>query len=125
MCAPISEPFSRTHTLTSWPCSAESCRSRIAAARPAGPPPTTTTSNSMLSRSIVSPRRLYLGPRRRAGAPGPAGALHPARDGQEGGPDSAEGQRLDRKSVAKGKSGSVQVDIGGSRTHQKNRHKKN
>jgi hypothetical protein len=40
MWAPISEPFSRTHTERSG----LSCFTRIDAARPAGPPPTITTS---------------------------------------------------------------------------------
>jgi hypothetical protein len=53
MWAPTSEPFSITQTETSRPPSAASWRSRIAAARPAGPAPTITTSNSMDSRSIV------------------------------------------------------------------------
>src|SRR4051812_46786445 len=47
MCAPTSDPFSTTTTLVS----AESCLSRIAAARPAGPAPTITTSNSIASRA--------------------------------------------------------------------------
>src|SRR5262249_32209939 len=42
--------FSRTQTETSWPVSAASCFSLIAAARPAGPAPTMTTSYSMASR---------------------------------------------------------------------------
>lgn len=54
ICAPISDHFSRTQTLTSQPLSAAHCFRRIAAARPDGPPPTTTTSYSMLSRWISS-----------------------------------------------------------------------
>src|SRR3954469_22697425 len=49
MWAPISEPFSSTHTEVSG----ESCFTRIAAARPAGPPPTTTTSYCIDSRLIA------------------------------------------------------------------------
>src|SRR5258705_9780766 len=49
MCAPISDPFSSTHTEVSG----ESCFTRIAAARPAGPPPTTTTSYCIDSRLIA------------------------------------------------------------------------
>jgi hypothetical protein len=48
MCAPISEPFSSTHTEVSG----ESCFARIAAERPAGPPPTTTTSYCIDSRAM-------------------------------------------------------------------------
>src|SRR6185295_219803 len=48
MCAPISEPFSSTHTERS----AESCFRRIAAASPAGPPPTMTTSYCIDSRDM-------------------------------------------------------------------------
>jgi hypothetical protein len=44
MCAPTSEPFSSTQTVISRPFSAASWRSRIAAAKPAGPAPTITTS---------------------------------------------------------------------------------
>jgi len=47
MCAPTSDPFSTTTTVVSG----ESCLSRIAAARPAGPAPTITTSNSIASRA--------------------------------------------------------------------------
>src|SRR5690349_23573316 len=54
MCAPISEPFSITHTPISVLLSAASCFRRIAAASPAGPPPTTTTSNCIDSRAIDS-----------------------------------------------------------------------
>src|SRR5438552_12164288 len=50
ICAPTSEPFSSTQTLTSRPASAASCFKRIAADRPEGPPPTMTTSYSMTSR---------------------------------------------------------------------------
>jgi hypothetical protein len=50
MCAPGSEPFSRTTTETSCARSAASCLRRIAAARPAGPAPTITTSYSIDSR---------------------------------------------------------------------------
>src|SRR5262245_19132554 len=46
MCAPTSEPFSTTTTLMSG----DSCLSRMAAARPAGPAPTITTRNSIASR---------------------------------------------------------------------------
>ncbi|CFW31723.1 Uncharacterised protein [Bordetella pertussis] len=54
ICAPSSEPFSRTQTLTSWFFSAASCLRRMAAASPAGPPPTTTTSYSIDSRSDIT-----------------------------------------------------------------------
>src|SRR3546814_4151013 len=50
MWAPTSEPFSRTQTVISLPLSAESWRSRMAAARPAGPAPTMTTSYCIDSR---------------------------------------------------------------------------
>src|SRR3954464_11079605 len=49
MWAPISEPFSSTHTEVSG----ESCFTRRAAASPAGPPPTTTTSYCIDSRLIA------------------------------------------------------------------------
>src|SRR5262249_35852378 len=54
ICAPTSEPFSRTTTDSSLSFSTASCLSLIAAARPAGPAPTMTTSNSMVSRSVWS-----------------------------------------------------------------------
>jgi hypothetical protein len=44
MCAPGSEPFSRTTTDTSCDRSAASCFRRIAVASPAGPAPTIATS---------------------------------------------------------------------------------
>ena len=44
MCAPGSEPFSRTTTETSCERSAASCLRRIAVASPAGPAPTIATS---------------------------------------------------------------------------------
>ncbi len=44
ICAPTSDPFSRTQTASSPPCSAANCFNRIAADRPAGPAPTITTS---------------------------------------------------------------------------------
>jgi hypothetical protein len=50
MCAPGSEPFSRTTTETSCERSAASCFRRIAVARPAAPAPTITTSYSIASR---------------------------------------------------------------------------
>jgi len=52
ICAPTSEPFSRTATLISAPACSASWRRRMPAARPAGPAPTITTSYSMDSRSI-------------------------------------------------------------------------
>ena len=52
MCAPISDPFSITHTAHCAPFAAASCLSRIAAASPAGPPPTTTTSYCIDSRAM-------------------------------------------------------------------------
>ena len=54
MWAPISDPFSSTHTPISRPASPASCFRRIAAARPAGPAPTMTTSYSIDSRSMLS-----------------------------------------------------------------------
>src|SRR5437016_5892519 len=53
MCAPTSEPFSSTQTLTSRPASAASRFKRIAADRPEGPPPMMTTSYSMTSRGTA------------------------------------------------------------------------
>ena len=50
MCAPGSEPFSKTTTETSLPFSSANCFKRMAADKPAGPPPTTTTSYSIDSR---------------------------------------------------------------------------
>ena len=44
ICAPTSEPFSRTQTEISEPFSEANCFNRIAADKPAGPPPTMTTS---------------------------------------------------------------------------------
>src|SRR3954468_18012758 len=55
MCAPISEPFSRTQT----EISGASCLMRIAAERPAGPPPTTTTSYCIDSRAGSAIRGNY------------------------------------------------------------------
>ena len=50
MCAPGSEPFSRTTTEISCERSAASCFRRIAVASPAGPAPTMATSYSIASR---------------------------------------------------------------------------
>src|SRR5258708_4577556 len=61
MWAPTSEPFSTTRT----DVSTDSCFSRIAAARPAGPAPTTTTSNSIDSRAGISITNLRRAPVRR------------------------------------------------------------
>ena len=48
ICAPISDAFSKTHTLVSG----LSCFNLIAAERPDGPPPTITTSYSITSLDI-------------------------------------------------------------------------
>ena len=58
MCAPTSEPFSITHTLTSRPVASASCLRGMAVLSPDGPAPTTTTSNSMASRSTATPRQV-------------------------------------------------------------------
>ena len=58
MCAPTSEPFSSTQTLTSRPASPASFFNRMAAESPDGPPPTITTSYSIASRCIACSLRL-------------------------------------------------------------------
>ena len=58
ICAPTSEPFSKTTTEMSLPVSMASCFKRMAAESPAGPAPTITQSNSIASRGgIAAPFR--------------------------------------------------------------------
>ena len=54
ICAPISDPFSRTHTEISLFSSLASCFIFIAEDKPEGPPPMTKTSYSMTSLSTCS-----------------------------------------------------------------------